>query len=85
MKGVKPTCNASDFVTMSGRPGYYTPFDDSGDGWDSSRSFAEWVHLNHDSTLPRLSGFNTANAFARKRWDLFTAWYASQRLTTGEK
>jgi len=79
-KGINPVFNASDFYASSGGPGYYTPFDDSTSGWFYARIFSEWVHLNHDASLPVLSSFNTANIYARKHPDLFVAWYAKLRL-----
>lgn len=84
LKGVNPVCNASDFTAFDGGPGYYTPFDDSTEGWTHARNFSKWVHLNHDNTLPRLASFNASNMYARKHWDVFVAWYARLILKGGK-
>lgn len=79
-KGISLGFDASDFTTSAGGPGYYTPFDDSISGWTYAALFSEWVHLNHDPTIPRRSGFHKANIYARQHRDLFIAWYATLRL-----
>lgn len=80
MKGVNPTFNTPDFVASDGRPGYYTPFDDSVSGWGYARMFSNWVHRNHDSSLPILVGFYTANTYARNHPERFKAWYTLMKL-----
>jgi len=79
MKGVHNTFNASDFQTMEGKPGFYTPFDDSIEGWTRAREFIDWLaEGNYDM------GFNGANCLARKYKHKFKAWLTLQRIL-GEK
>ncbi len=74
-------CDASDFQTMSGGPGYYTPFDDSSDGWRMASLFIDWLSYPHSVRVFGVrSGFNEANLLARQHPEKFIAWYAMLRL-----
>lgn len=80
MIGVNPICGPQAFTTSSGGPGYYTPFNDSSEGWSQAREFIDWYCRETGCVLGVRSGFHEANKLARLQWDMFKIWYATQKL-----
>ena len=80
MKGVKPVRGHSCYETSHSGTGYYTPFDDSSEGWSQAREFIDWYCRETGCVLGVRSGFHEANKLARLQWSMFQLWYATQKL-----